>query len=72
MILNHLLFCARLIGVSIRLFAGMKLPNYRRLYRTSIVGGHLGGSADGTCSAAAYYHGSDGRWVYITGAQYAL
>ena len=72
MILNHLSCCARLIGVSIRLCAGMKLLNYRRLYRMSIVVGHLGGSADGMCSAAAYHQGSDGRRVYTIGAHYAL
>ena len=53
MILNHLSFCARLIGVSICLCAGMKLPNSRSLYRISIVVGHLGWITDGMCSAAA-------------------
>jgi hypothetical protein len=68
MILNLLSFCACLIGVSIRLCAGVKLLNYRRLYRTSIVLGHLGWSADGMCSVAAHHRGSDGRRVYVTGA----
>jgi hypothetical protein len=72
MILDHLSFCARLIGVSIRLCAGMNLFNFRRLYRISIVVGHLGWITDGMCSAAAYHHGSDGRQVYTTGAHDAL
>jgi len=72
MILNQLSFCARLIGVSIHLYTGMKLLNSRCLYRMSIVVGHLGWIADGMCSAAAYHHGSDGRRVYTTGAHYAL